>query len=120
MYLSRRAAVAMLRTAALAGSATTAVTALARPRGHDQGNGHRMDGDRLVLSTSLAPSVPTDRTLLGATAIETRSARAASPGPLARASDHAAAAARGSARSRGRAPLSRRDPRGSLPSVWTQ
>jgi len=68
MYVSKRAAVAMLTATAVAGSATTAVTALAHQGGRDQGKGQRGDGNRLVLFTSLAPSVPTDPTVLGAAA----------------------------------------------------
>lgn len=68
MYVSKRVAVVLLTTAALAGSATTAITALGREGKQDQGNGHREDGNRLVLFTSLAPSVPNDPTLLGAMA----------------------------------------------------
>src|SRR5947209_2559924 len=68
MYVSKRIAVALLTATALAGSATTALTALAHQGGRDRGNGDRVHGNRLVLSTSLAPSVPTDPTLLGAAA----------------------------------------------------
>jgi hypothetical protein len=56
--------VALLAASALAGSATTAVTATAAP-GHgraDHRDGHR----RAVLSTPLVPSVPTEPTLFGA------------------------------------------------------
>jgi hypothetical protein len=66
MHVSKRTAVALLAASALAGSATTAVTAIG-----DQGNGdshHRDHRSRAVLSTSLAPSVPTDPALIGATA----------------------------------------------------
>jgi hypothetical protein len=66
MYVSKRTGVALLAASAFAGSATTAVTAMG-----DSGSGHgrhRDHGNRPVLSTSLAPSVPTDPTLLGATA----------------------------------------------------
>ncbi len=66
MYVSRRTAVALLAASAFAGSATTAVTAIG-----DQGTGRGNQPDhrsRTVLSTSLAPSVPTDPTLLGAAA----------------------------------------------------
>jgi hypothetical protein len=68
MYISRRLAVAVLAAAAVAGSATTAMTALADHGGRGQGAAHREDGNRLVLFTSLAPSVPTDPTLLGVAA----------------------------------------------------
>jgi hypothetical protein len=68
VYVSKRRAVAMLTAAALAGSATTAVTALAHQGGRDRGQGHRDDGNRLVLFSSLAPSVPNDPMLLGAAA----------------------------------------------------
>jgi hypothetical protein len=66
MDISKRTALALLTASAFAGSAATAVTAL----GHDggQGGGHRDDRNRVVLSSSLAPSVPTDPTLLGVTA----------------------------------------------------
>jgi hypothetical protein len=68
MYISKRLAVALLTASALAGSATTAVTALADQGGQARGAGHR-DGDNdAVLFTSLAPSVPTDPALLGAAA----------------------------------------------------
>jgi hypothetical protein len=66
MYVSKRTGVALLAASAFAGSATTAVTAMG-----DSGSGHgrhRNHGNRPVLSTSLDPSVPTDPTLLGATA----------------------------------------------------
>jgi hypothetical protein len=69
MYVSKRIAVALLAAAVFAGSAITAVGALG-----DQGNrggdhhGNREHGGRDVLRTSLAPSVPTDPTLLGAAA----------------------------------------------------
>jgi hypothetical protein len=68
MYVSKRTAVAMLTVAALAGSATTAVTALANQGGGDRGRGHSQDRGDLPLFTSLAPSVPTDPPLLGAAA----------------------------------------------------
>ncbi len=73
MYVSKRTAVALLAASAFAGSATTAVSAIGDP-GHgktDPGHGktdHRGDGNRTVLKMSLAPSVPTDPTLLGAMA----------------------------------------------------
>ena len=65
MYVSKRAAVALLAASALVGSATTAVSALG-----DQGQGHRRGehGGRTLLDTSLAPSVPTDPMLLGSSA----------------------------------------------------
>jgi hypothetical protein len=50
----------------LAGSAATAVTALGHQGG--QGGRHGGDGDRMALSTSLVPSIPTDPSLLGAMA----------------------------------------------------
>jgi hypothetical protein len=65
MNVSKRTAVAMLTVAAIAGSATTAVTAVAH---QGKGRSHSEDGNRLALFTSLAPSVPTDPTLLGAAA----------------------------------------------------
>lgn len=60
MYVSKRTAVVLLAASALAGSAATAVTALGDP-----GNGPGEHGNRTVLKTSLAPSVPSDPTLLG-------------------------------------------------------
>jgi hypothetical protein len=67
MYISKRAAVAMLTVSVLAGSAMTAVSASAdHAGGRDQGRGEHREGT--VLSTSLAPSVPTDPMLLGAAA----------------------------------------------------
>jgi hypothetical protein len=66
MYISKRTVVVLLTASALAGSAATAVTALGRQDG--QGSGHRQDGNRKVLFSSLAPSIPTDPALLGATA----------------------------------------------------
>jgi hypothetical protein len=68
MYISKRAAVALLTASALAGSATTGVTALADHPAGGQGADHRGHGNRMVLFTSLAPSVPNDPTLLGAAA----------------------------------------------------
>lgn len=65
MNVSKRTAVAMLTVAAIAGSATTAVTAVAH---QGKGRSHSEDGNHLALFTSLAPSVPTDPTLLGAAA----------------------------------------------------
>lgn len=68
MHVSKWTVVALLTASAFAGSATTAVTAIAVP-GSEHGNGdHRDRGNRTVLETSLAPSVPTDPTLLGAAA----------------------------------------------------
>ena len=75
MYVSKRIAVALLAVSALAGSATTAVSALGDSGGAgrkhgDSGRGdkqHREHGERTVLQTALAPSLPTDPTLLGAT-----------------------------------------------------
>lgn len=67
MYISKRTAVAVLTVSLLAGSAITAMSALA-----DHGGGRDrvrvQPGDGTVLSTSLSPSVPTDPALLGATA----------------------------------------------------
>jgi hypothetical protein len=63
MRLSRGRAVAVLSVAALAGSATTAV----RAAGHDTGDHGRHRGEAL-LNTSLAPSVPSDPVLSGASA----------------------------------------------------
>ena len=68
MYVSRRTLLATLTAAALAGSAATAVTALAHQAGHDRGRGHGQDRNRVALFTSLAPSVPSDPALLGAAA----------------------------------------------------
>lgn len=62
MYVSTRTAVALLTASALAGSATTAVSALGHQSG--QGTPDREGGSRMVLSTSLVPSVPTDPGLL--------------------------------------------------------
>jgi hypothetical protein len=67
MYISKRVFVALLTVAVLAGSATTAVTALA-DHGSGQGGAHREGGNHGVLFTSLAPSVPTDPALLGVAA----------------------------------------------------
>ena len=66
MYVSKRIAVALLTASALGGSAATAMTALGQEGG--QGGGEQEHGSRIVLSTSLAPSVPTDPTLLGVVA----------------------------------------------------
>jgi hypothetical protein len=76
MHLTKRAAVTLLTVSALAGSATAAMTAVAEPghgngQGNGNGNGNGNHGDRAnrtVLSTSLAPSVPSDPTLFGAAA----------------------------------------------------
>jgi hypothetical protein len=69
MYVSKRTAVALLTASALAGSASTAVTALAHQRDHGRGPAHRAHANLTVLSSSIAPSVPapTDPPLLGAT-----------------------------------------------------
>lgn len=67
MYISKRIGVALLTASALAGSATTAVSALADHGGRGPGRAHRQD-HRTVLSTSLAPSVPNDPFLLGVAA----------------------------------------------------
>jgi len=71
MQLSRRRAVTALTVAAMAGSGATAVTAA----GHDSGNRGPRGGDRhrhgrgeVLLTTTLAPSVPTDPALNGAAA----------------------------------------------------
>ncbi len=66
MNVSKRTAVALLVASALAGSATSAVSALG-DQGHQRGE-HRGHASRTVLDTSLAPSVPSDPTLLGAAA----------------------------------------------------
>jgi hypothetical protein len=63
MRLSTGRAVAVLSMAAMAGSATTAVSAA----GRDTGDHGRHRGEAL-LSTSLAPSVPSDPVLNGASA----------------------------------------------------
>jgi hypothetical protein len=68
MYVSKRVAVAMLAASALAGSASAAVTALAHDGRDDGAMNHHGRGDRLVLDSSLAPSVPTDNPLLGTVA----------------------------------------------------
>ena len=67
MRVSKRTAVALLSTTALAGSATTAVTAV----GHDGSSGrgdHRGHHASTVLKTTLAPSVPSDPSLHGVAA----------------------------------------------------
>jgi hypothetical protein len=63
MFISRTAALAALATAALGGSAAASATAFGDGggRSHDRSHEHRA-----VLHTSLAPSVPTDPMLLGA------------------------------------------------------
>jgi hypothetical protein len=67
MYISKRLAVGVLTASALVGSATIATSALAHHRG--QGRAAHPEGSNgMVLSTSLAPSVPTDPTLLGVAA----------------------------------------------------
>lgn len=67
MYISKRTGVAMLTVSVLAGSVMTATSASAdHGGGRDQARGEH--GNGTVLSTSLAPSVPTDPTLLGAAA----------------------------------------------------
>jgi hypothetical protein len=68
MNISKRAAVATLTAAALAGSATTAVTAVAHQSGHDRGGRHHQHHGRQKLSSALVPSVPTDPALMGAAA----------------------------------------------------
>jgi hypothetical protein len=68
MYVSKRTAMAMLTVAALAGSPTSAVTALADQGGRDRGRAHSEDRGDMALFTSLAPSVPTDPPLLGTAA----------------------------------------------------
>jgi hypothetical protein len=67
MYISKRVAVVLFAVSALAGSATTAVTALAD---HGQrGDGAAGEGaNRMVLSSAMAPSAPTDPSLLGVAA----------------------------------------------------
>jgi hypothetical protein len=67
MYISKRTAVALLNVSVLAGSAMTAMSASAdHGGGRDQSRGEHRNGT--VLSTSLAPSVPSDPMLLGAAA----------------------------------------------------
>ena len=66
MYVSKRMAVALLAASAVAGSATSAVSAFG-DQGSRRGE-HREHAGRTVLDTSLAPSVPSDPTLLGAAA----------------------------------------------------
>jgi len=67
MHVSRRAAVATLSIAALAGSATTAVTALGHGENHhgkDDSRHHR----RVILDVPMAPSVPADQAIHKVTA----------------------------------------------------
>ena len=66
MCVAKRTGVALLAASAAVGSATMAVTATAAT-GHGRAD-HRDRHHRAVLSTSLAPSVPTDPTLFGAAA----------------------------------------------------
>jgi hypothetical protein len=66
MHVSRRAAVAMLSTAALGGSAVTAVSAIGHDNGHN-GNGGRHHA-KVSFETPLAPSVPADPALHGVAA----------------------------------------------------
>jgi len=76
MQVSKRGGVALLSAAALAGAATTAVSAVgSEGHGGNQGRDHhRLRGedrghrDGILLDTSLAPSVPSDPMLNGATA----------------------------------------------------
>jgi hypothetical protein len=63
MKLSKSGALAMLSVAALAGSAATAVSAAAHGKGGNHGRHHGAPG----FETALAPSVPGDPTLNGAT-----------------------------------------------------
>jgi hypothetical protein len=62
MRVSKRTAVALLATAALAGSGATAVGALGHDGGGARGD-HRDRGGAMVLNTTLAPSVPSDPAL---------------------------------------------------------
>ncbi len=66
MYVSKRMGVAALAASALAGSAASAVSAMGDPGGGSRGD--QRHGNRTVLKTSLAPSVPNDPALLGAAA----------------------------------------------------
>jgi hypothetical protein len=63
MFGSKRAAAALVAAAALAGTATSAVSALA-DQGQRDGD-HHPRTDHRVLATSLVPSVPKDPALLG-------------------------------------------------------
>jgi hypothetical protein len=65
MYISKRMTLALITASALAGSATTAVTALADHGTQMPGTAHGNGRGHTVLFTSLAPSVPTDPSLLG-------------------------------------------------------
>lgn len=70
MHVSKRTAMALLTTAALAGSAASAMSAAADPGGAQHGGPgvtHLHAGSTL-LDTSLAPSVPTDPVLFGSAA----------------------------------------------------
>ena len=68
MDISKRTTAALLAVSAFAGSAIAAVTAIADPGpGQKQGDRGALHNGT-VLSTSLAPSVPADPTLLGAAA----------------------------------------------------
>jgi hypothetical protein len=64
MYVSKRIAVALLAAAAFAGSAMVGASALASNGDH----GDQRGGERSVLDTSLAPSVPADPRLFGVAA----------------------------------------------------
>jgi hypothetical protein len=68
MHVSKRKAVAVLSAAALAGSATTAVSAMGHEGGDNRGGDHGGHRGEQLLDTSLAPSVPTDPALNGASA----------------------------------------------------
>lgn len=71
MHLSRRLAVGLLATAAFAGSATTAVTALAGGSGASKVQEEAIaviEGKQIVLSSSLVGSVPSDPVIHGVTA----------------------------------------------------
>lgn len=64
MYVSKRTAVALLTASALAGSATTAMTALAHQNGRNSDTGGDA-GNRTLLKSALVGSLPSDPTLLG-------------------------------------------------------
>jgi hypothetical protein len=66
MHVSRRTAVALLAASALAGSATTAMSALGDEGG--RGGDHRGDRNATLLQTTLAPSMPSDPSLHGVAA----------------------------------------------------
>jgi hypothetical protein len=68
MHLSKRSAVAALTAAALAGSATTAVSAAGHGRGDGGDRGSGGQSAKALLDASLAPSVPSDPVLNGASA----------------------------------------------------